>query len=771
MTVPSSILSALKKAISVRQETYDQHVTRPDADQYQSGNEGHLYFINVLKDTLPAIQDCFQTSRSDESSRTSTSFQPAEESTITLGNYNLPTVVDDNDSDQESDGEIISRTPTPVPTLSTAQVEAQPLAEAKPDTEVEAETMTDAVETFLAIKCLLADVEELRQKVQATWTSYVNSEIDLITAAVSVNTAIAIVQKLEDNFNYEFPNKDMRSLLWSVLAHDSSASGKDIDQRSQPNHPFNHDCYEIAKRTAIIPYDRIRNFASLDKVDNATFIIQNPGLSRLDDDWSAKDGRQKYMDDSLLLRQMCSYYCLLSSNPHTPIAEDHLMRGIKLLQKDGKMSLWLAFAGQCYLEAHYVMHDKVDRPLQELRQLAMATRQTAIETLKYHADLRWYKDPFARECQMYQKMVGEIDFFITNDYCRLWCQQFLPVGFKDAVAPMFILGNHPLLSGLWAFEICQSACEGGLSHCIDWGSFLYGAHLFNAITQEAACHQPWPEMQHFMSCFSDKELYFGSRPQNVREYQLRAMQRLGFASTNAARNRRDANQRSTGEDHLTQQIPLSYLLKDWYNDTNPVDELDTHLGRVDSYLNQQHTLNSSCPWALSRLQPVELLDTLILEMESEIPRLKFDLLSLHRQVWSCLRRLKSVLHNTLVTVIGSNYLPEGETQLPVIVCHIFDIAVGRSSNIGPTTLLRRPSPFLQGKVLSICGGVVDQFLEDQRQKGSGHPLAGRYDDPSMQLPYIEFENIPELADLNARLQAACGEALAARVQGLNIDRA
>jgi hypothetical protein len=182
--IPNEVIRILKRCISLRLKT-----SRQFAETSDPSNESHRYFVDILIDVR----------RSSE--RVATAYNNMDP--ITTHNQYSELSGDDSEDDAED-----------VPDIDLPRVSSS-----MPHSTFEPQMLR--LEAAWAIVMFLGDMERVRRYIEALWKDYKAGDVDLITAAVTTNTAIDLLQKPHDELMQRVMpvfNNDFRELVLCTFA-------------------------------------------------------------------------------------------------------------------------------------------------------------------------------------------------------------------------------------------------------------------------------------------------------------------------------------------------------------------------------------------------------------------------------------------------------------------------------------------------------------------------------------------------------------------------
>lgn len=186
--IPRGVFTTLRAVIRGRKacaEWYGKGTSSRD-DKTKDDDKGHQHFIKVLEAVLFILLP-----RMPARKRFNPSTNPSTTSTANhvKNMYERLAPEDDNDATEEDE-------PWDIPGRTTTS--RKETVEFKPET-------TDEDMSY-AIYCLLKDAADLRMFIQKTWREYQEQQINLMTASMTTNAALAMIERLSIEFEEAFPD-------------------------------------------------------------------------------------------------------------------------------------------------------------------------------------------------------------------------------------------------------------------------------------------------------------------------------------------------------------------------------------------------------------------------------------------------------------------------------------------------------------------------------------------------------------------------------------
>jgi hypothetical protein len=379
---------------------------------------------------------------------------------------------------------------------------------------------TDADVSF-AIFCFLKDVTHLRLAVRRTWREFSKGDIGLQAAALTMNTALAMIEKLSNEFEEAHPRfKDSETqkmhLNITGFVHDSYNKGREgsafIDAGDEDDDPF---AYKEGKQA--LRSDTVMCTHTMDLVLSIFFNEGNPGQCRLTDDEkrflkcvsqlaSAESGMmapgsymvQKAASTMLYGRQLNSWV-ILSLQIFWDMQRElgsRLPVGRALLDKVGQQ---IAGSYQVYLDVRGL--EDVGKSHEMFRENIVG-RKSCIEALIHDAQLQ-------QEFDRQERGPGQL-LNILSDFSLLKCD--------------------PALCGLLLACIRDRHHRIGIDMASNQGQILVAAHLYNAVQHYEGSPKDlqWADMDWLIEQQGSNWIFMGEKPKQGSAFGKHVNLVLGF---------------------------------------------------------------------------------------------------------------------------------------------------------------------------------------------------------------------------------------------------
>jgi hypothetical protein len=756
--IPSSLIQAVKRAIKARQQSYDYYSSLRDAKPRAKDDAGHLHFINVWRQSLVSLESCFMmpyparqtTAVPDQSQRSPPHIKQHLTSLPAVKSGFKAAAVEDEVDDETSNAcasVITNEDDMACLVERVAGKKPEELPDQETRLEYEAEPMSTKQEMMVAARCLLVDINQLRDQNKKLWSQYKAGLVDLTTVSTAANTMVDVVQRLELDFNIQFPaHPPIVGLLEKLYLTESQSRGQHVATRGIKIEEPSLDLYETyewalslpCKELKILPGSVNQYTLGQSTLFGAVVEPNDVGIG------PRSNARELFSHDTYWLRSAMRVISLFHGVIEPYLAEDRFTQGVKAICDGHKISLWHIFAAQIYVDVRRTLATEMVKSFTELQGISKVVRQSVIETIQLH-DTLTDRPKFANPVNMgYFKNLAIVDHHHGAYPEDKDPDVTSPVERHVKLLPLFLLQNHPILCGLLTYQICQYSYANAVRLCNLWGSVTYTAHLYSAVREESACSQQWSALEQFMPQYFEKELFSGPRPRCPYDYQLSVVRIAGFTAMSAAQDLRATTGVKKPETALDLKTPIGRLLMKRIcpSQINNARAGVEYIASLDAHLNIIFAKSTAEPWRLARLSPVEFIDSFVREVEKELPIIQFDLNALHRQAVRCTKTVYTKLLPTLTIAYGEDIASVTDIGIATVIPLIFGIANGLDQpRLGQQPLLRLPYTALRQKILKITGAIMNQYLEERvDQQGIAKY---KFDEADKSISYLRFGEVPE----------------------------
>jgi len=612
VVIPLKILKTFKSCITARGTTNKWYETKAVEDEKED-NLSHQFFIETLKRSLQVLVPVVKLRELDQN-RFMLSKAPVQPAKTADGPENRYAHLEIQDIDEKAYEAMADASKPASATPSAASNTTVPHPS---KTKYVPEDLDDMNEFHFALACLTSDVTTLQHQLQDFWEQYADGELDLTTVAVTTNTAIEMVKKAEEEFNkVKKPNtggaydRMSTSDLWFMeccirdgLSPRDTRPKKDDQGFFVPMVAWEQakESYMLLHRLAVIylkgTTPGLRGRDRIYAITRPAFYgTYNPEL-----DFDDLEPEQQYEQITALLNDMFATvggYCIIGQ--HTP-NNDMLMQGLLYLQQyQADPPLWFLFACQNFLDIHFTLQTRGERPYEELRDFALSARRTIKDHQQF---LRDYTMPNMRPIQgedeaAVQQTLREIEEWVLEDKMKqilLRAPMFGKTKKRRVWQDFEILRMSPILCGLWKYSFHIQMQWKGITLVNDSG-IVAAAHVYNALLQNGYLGSgdeelTWEDMEYLLDLHRAEDTFLGqNRPKSIEDCTKRLALVQGVAPQTFARRRRRGNNHRVlrsraGSRFLTPSTPVASVFGARY--LSGVPNEDWHLEQLDAIVGRR----------------------------------------------------------------------------------------------------------------------------------------------------------------------------------------
>lgn len=703
--VPSSVVSAIKRAVEARKDTSDWFKSNAAA------SDGHDHFLSILEQVLSILEPYSSSGQLDEE----------DEETLVENMFETLEIQEPSKSFLDSPG-------LPQKDYGPGRVLCEFI-------DAFMEYVQGYLEETLAASALFRDIHKIYAQAEQVWRQYKDDKVDLITAAITSNAAIDLIRRLEEDFFEQFPR--FRKIDENILKHYKKYDPKHKDAQQLINFmyrakldgsekcfsdeklfdseliPFHTELYEEARYVFLDIHGIFLTWfigsQSMTKVvyDPQFFGCWNPEVN-----YDTLSPIEKYRTDRAILCELIPDMSLLATSVSgvPTLAEDELLRGsrnfINLDNKQPQMHLWMLASLRLFCDIHHILGPSINKPFEALRRLSVNAKNTITEYL--NARERGDRDCWPCEMdedikrtileRMHQSLfVDEVKEYIDHAARNV---KWWP-GKKE----FELLRRHPSVCGLMEFNIRACLQEAGMLSLLYTHIGITSAHLYNALKQEGACKADWADMDLFVDIHGEETIFRGPRPKNLEDYHVRYVLTQGISAKTFAQNRRDrgiiaakSRQQCMAPPSLLVNVLKLRYINTWAYVEKSDKECDKALYLMEEVLDDQYAVVADGPSIViqarsaaevnrrklksvhktSRYTPVELLMSLEFGLSRDIQTLYFDYHSFNKSCWTVLQGVRDMCGPMFDQMIPDEVRQDKHffsfsVQAPVV--HLFSMGV------------------------------------------------------------------------------------------------
>ena len=550
-------------------------------------------------------------------------------------------------------------------------------------------------EAIYAIVMFLGDMERVRLYIEALWKDYKLGDVDLITAAVTTNTAIDLLERPHDELTQRVMPRfddDFWTMAFSTFALLQGYTTGQIDGNMMAHYLVDERDINMGRiyDYTMLPISQI--LFCLPDIDSGKLPIKSGvnGIYDPDTAFGQLPFRSRWQQYGILLPELFSdiVYGLghatgSQQNCHA-FYVDAIVRQMDRYIRTREISFQLTFAMRIFMDINFTLGSDASRGRQYLQESArqMIKRLEKRPSVEGTTDTIWHKH--------YETVIETLHSNAAR--CVNFDLRILKSHRGLEEADWLIADRHPLLSGLLMFQLQMAYSEFGLALANAFTSILSAAHLYQACRHSGQV-QDWTDMDFVLELHGREEAFGGRIPTNIDDSN-RAFQLVsGFSNRiidgkcvtvhghvcNCAekcglRGVQDqlkilsiCRKRSSNHDRTHVQDDMSAieaLLRDLK--AGEAKDLQTsNRGKSRRRAFRKEKKHSGAKFSITQLLSV-LEKGLLLETTS----IRFDYLSLHLRCLRIFRDIKQVSDEYLVKEVGADYI-ENNTQLSTLTGWIF----------------------------------------------------------------------------------------------------
>lgn len=129
---------------------------------------------------------------------------------------------------------------------------------------------------------------------------------------------------------------------------------------SPPSDNFNHDTYDMAHDTYMIPFIMLGSFLLVLQPGRVPLYLEGTfGVYDPSRDLSTMSNQDKFRQDKVVLMEFFTELMVVERVVKGFPVEDEFLRGMKELDRTREVPMYLAFAAQMFLDMHHILRAKV----------------------------------------------------------------------------------------------------------------------------------------------------------------------------------------------------------------------------------------------------------------------------------------------------------------------------------------------------------------------------------------------------------------------------
>ncbi|KAI0541399.1 hypothetical protein GGR58DRAFT_456931 [Xylaria digitata] len=653
---------------------------------------------------------------------------------------------------------------------SELHVPSQDFLEA-PDVEIPAKSEGDQAtyvsepqksleDAIFSLMVVLHDISQIRSRLKRIWSEYKTGAFDLVTAAITTNTATDLVQNMMQDVE---PLLELHGgvglMLKNIFIVKCQTDGWSTEIIARGLKGKDHETYDIASETLFTTYRLLRFFKHCQiiqhyrailracntspnteavyyrEIQSISAVLQKDPISPTPqtdhitpyregmfghyDPTSGHDqktGRQKFEDDRALLLPFLDG---LKNEKHWP-APDGFTRGIYEIVNNYQVPFYTLFAAQVFLDITYVLGKDIKNPFSTMYKQITAMDKDIKAYAEFHSKLKLPAWPASHGQLMrkFQEYIGAV-----------------------TAAKHQLFRMSPAASGIILYQ-CRSTYRSlGLGVANTRGSIQSCQHLYNALHQQNILKCSWPDMDVAYTQLGADNFYVGAKPPTspkemyivtfatrrprgeITPMSLKLKPRtikagcpiLATFKTQYILHR--ARVDMTAE-KLKQIIELSLVKQE--DSEEGETRMFGHVEGDEKFRGRQkkHQIKNGRNTRKTTVNenratpPQQLINSLALALQAEMLEFSFPYLKFHRCCWQALRAVKESCHLSLTQVFGPGYIKR-EKHLPWMVNYILLAAIAPGQDAGECKALREAAKALETFIQGGFGDfIISNVLEE-----------------------------------------------------------
>lgn len=714
LTVPKPVLIIAKRAIKLRKHVTSWFLGQGDSEN----NKRHAHFISALEkvcETLewkvnkPSNQDGEQAAPTSEAGGGDADLD------IFLNKFAVLTVEEPQESQQGQ--------------RKSAELKKAVKVELVENDEDEA---TDSYFSLIFFKtyCLFQDLHNMRAFISHTWSEYRDKKIDLMNAAVVTDSALQLardlVQEVVDDWSTSttLPVDGIQKLVFNAAC---ITRGIDTTPSAEIGLPYNKHMSDVAEWCYLPTWVILESFTHVLQ-DNHLPVFKK-GYFGTYDPKANREGMsvgQKFNEDKIILLQLLPEFCMVDTFGIPMLTPDAITAGLVEFFKTKKVTPWLCFASQVFLDVHHVMRGSTLGAFEDLRMSGLRIQKTIDDYLtlsKSHPQPQFWPKEGDEEIKNIHLTVAS--WIIQDPFSEA---RPLSMPGNNIPEKHVLFSQHSILCGLSLFHLNTRMQSVGQQLVTQWYDVQQLAFLYNLAKTAAHKNLSWPDMEAFIKIHGESHIFIGSRPKNASESLNRLELATGISSTakfaRNPRNRQDFH-RPDGKNPrvLTPTTTIANLFRAQYVTGFREDDGIRSIDKVLDTLSQEPCLKATSKelqpsnlqvmfqrkWSHTRnIGTLQLLTLLKSRLFKEEPLLLFNYFGMHKRSLELLRLIRAKEHHKFVQYFTTGYMPD-ESFISNIVLLIHHIARGSAQNARALGLSSTGSQ-VGSRIVMSCSDVMQEYL-------------------------------------------------------------
>lgn len=718
VTVPKSVLTIANRAIKLRKAVTSWFLGQGNS----SGNKRHAHFITVLEQICETLEwKTNQPSKPDAKQPPPTSEAQGDDADADrfLNKFAVLTVEEPQDTTAQTQ-------PTPGEPKKIVKVTVIE----EDDNEAEDSHLS---QLFFKTLCLLQDLNNMRIFISMTWSEYRDKRIDLMNAAVVTDSALQLAQDLvqEVEADWRTPlmgkNADIQDIVYNLAI---LTRGIPASPSTEIGLPYNKNMADIADWCYVPTKVLLESFANVLQANHQPvfkkgyFGTYNPKADR-----ERMSVGQKFNEDKIILLSILPEFCMVDTFKIQMPTEDAITRGLTEFAKTKRVTLWLCFVSQIFLDVHHIMRHSTLGAFGDLRMSGLRIQKTIDDYLQLsttHPQPKFWPKEGDKEIQ---NIGSTVKSWIIQDL-------FLDIRVRSKLGGVgsppekhALFSQHAILCGLLLFNLNLRMQLLGQQLVTQWYDVQQLAFLHNLVINSRT-HKDlrWPDMDAFIKIHGESHIFVGSRPKNAKESLNRLELATGISSAaNFARDARSKRFHKPDGKNPRMLKPTTAVANLFFAQYVGGPEEDAgilHIDKILDELSQKSKLEPSSKepqkanpkliiarkWSNAHnIDTLQLLAFLKSKLFEEEPILLFNYFGMHKRSIELLRLIRDKEHQKFVQYFTSAYMSD-ESFISNIVLLIHHVAEG-SAREARALGLAVGADELGSRIVTSAGDVMREYLK------------------------------------------------------------
>ena len=465
--VPKPILAIARRAIKLRKDVTSWF----RAHGHSSSNERHAHFISVMEEICEAL----------EWKKTTPSAKPTKKPADTPQEQ-------DDDIDAWVNRFAVLTVEEPQETSNKPAVSKQIVKVDLIEAEEHSVEEDHLSHRFFKAYCLFQDLHNMRAFLAKTWIEYRDGKVDLMSASVVTDTALQLARDLIQQLVDSWPELQSDDQILQRLLYNTACSlrGQDCSPSTEVGMPYNKNMSEIADWCYLPTNILMKSFAAV--LEPNTIPAYKKGQLGLYDpkaDRQRMSMSQQFHEDKIILLELLPEFRVVDMLKDGMPTQDEITRGVIEFTRTKKVTIWLSFAVQIFLDIHHAMRSSHVGAFGDLRMSGIRIKKIIEEFWKlsetHPKPNFWPKE-------------GDEEIKRIHLSVKTWIEEdpLLPV--RQAAKGMakhrdqapeknFLFSGHSLLCGLTMlhFQLRMQVIGQGLIN--QWYDVQQLAFLYNLVSQ------------------------------------------------------------------------------------------------------------------------------------------------------------------------------------------------------------------------------------------------------------------------------------------------